>query len=257
MPSRVYARPLVLRPGLVLAPDGLVKLLNGLRYAQRDGGPGGGRAVLRFRRGGSRSSHARSTPARRSRSSSRSRPTSRGVTRVKEIRGEAPKKRYAEQAARAGARHLPVRREPREAAPRALRGAARPPGQGGARHRGPPLLQPPRPRPVPPRWPRSCATSAPTAPSPRAAARSPSSSCKNFFLTPERTLPAQGAGGPARVRARAAGHEAGDPRALPQRDLPRPVGLVQHQRRGRGGPHLLPQGRGQPHPARVGAARRA
>ena len=32
LPSRVYARPLVLRPGLVLAPDGLVKVLNGLRY---------------------------------------------------------------------------------------------------------------------------------------------------------------------------------------------------------------------------------
>ena len=39
LPSRVYARPLVLRPGLVLAPDGLVKVLNGLRYAQRDGAP--------------------------------------------------------------------------------------------------------------------------------------------------------------------------------------------------------------------------
>ena len=39
LPSRVYARPLVLRPGLVLAPDGLVKVLNGLRYGQRDGTP--------------------------------------------------------------------------------------------------------------------------------------------------------------------------------------------------------------------------
>jgi len=39
LPSRVYARPLVLRPGLVLGPDGLVKRLNGLRYAERDGAP--------------------------------------------------------------------------------------------------------------------------------------------------------------------------------------------------------------------------
>src|SRR5512134_373059 len=35
LPSRVFARPLVLRPGLVLAADDLVKLLNGLRYAER------------------------------------------------------------------------------------------------------------------------------------------------------------------------------------------------------------------------------
>src|SRR5512147_3057761 len=39
LPSRVYARPLVLRPGIVLTPDGLVKRLNGLRYAQRDTPP--------------------------------------------------------------------------------------------------------------------------------------------------------------------------------------------------------------------------
>ena len=38
-PSRVYARPLVLRPGLVLAADDLVKQLNGLRYAQRETPP--------------------------------------------------------------------------------------------------------------------------------------------------------------------------------------------------------------------------
>ncbi len=37
LPSRVYARPLVLQPGLVLAPDGLVNVLNGLRYAERGG----------------------------------------------------------------------------------------------------------------------------------------------------------------------------------------------------------------------------
>jgi penicillin-binding protein 1B len=39
LPSRVYARPLVLRPGLVLAPDGLVRTLNGLRYAEVPGEP--------------------------------------------------------------------------------------------------------------------------------------------------------------------------------------------------------------------------
>jgi penicillin-binding protein 1B len=39
IPSRVYARPLTLRPGLVLDADWLVKILNGLRYTQRGTGP--------------------------------------------------------------------------------------------------------------------------------------------------------------------------------------------------------------------------
>jgi penicillin-binding protein 1B len=39
IPSRVYARPLVLRPGLVLDEDGLVQILNGLRYTERETGP--------------------------------------------------------------------------------------------------------------------------------------------------------------------------------------------------------------------------
>jgi penicillin-binding protein 1B len=36
LPARVYARPLVLRPGMVLAPDELVKVLNRLRYSERE-----------------------------------------------------------------------------------------------------------------------------------------------------------------------------------------------------------------------------
>jgi len=39
IPSRVYARPLTLRPGLVLDADWLVRILNGLRYTQRTSGP--------------------------------------------------------------------------------------------------------------------------------------------------------------------------------------------------------------------------
>jgi len=39
IPSRVYARPLTLRPGLVLDADWLVRILNGLRYTQRSSGP--------------------------------------------------------------------------------------------------------------------------------------------------------------------------------------------------------------------------
>jgi penicillin-binding protein 1B len=37
LPSRIYARPLVLRPGVVLEPDDLVRVLNGLRYTEQDG----------------------------------------------------------------------------------------------------------------------------------------------------------------------------------------------------------------------------
>lgn len=36
LPARVYARPLLLRPGMVLTPDELVKVLNRLRYAERE-----------------------------------------------------------------------------------------------------------------------------------------------------------------------------------------------------------------------------
>jgi penicillin-binding protein 1B len=39
VPSRVYARPLTLRPGLPLEPAGLVKALNGLKYEQKAEGP--------------------------------------------------------------------------------------------------------------------------------------------------------------------------------------------------------------------------
>jgi len=36
LPARVYARPLILRPGMELTRDGLVKVLNRLRYAERE-----------------------------------------------------------------------------------------------------------------------------------------------------------------------------------------------------------------------------
>ncbi|MGD8895114.1 MAG: PBP1A family penicillin-binding protein [Acidobacteriota bacterium] len=39
IPSRVYARPLTLRPGLVLDASGLAEILNGLRYTQRETEP--------------------------------------------------------------------------------------------------------------------------------------------------------------------------------------------------------------------------
>jgi len=39
VPSRLYARPMTLRPGLPLTPAALVKTLNGLKYEERSDGP--------------------------------------------------------------------------------------------------------------------------------------------------------------------------------------------------------------------------
>jgi penicillin-binding protein 1B len=97
LPSRVYARPLVLRPGLVLDPDGLVKVLNGLRYAERDGTPtepgqfAVSQAGVRL--------YPRPVDAGANEALLVSFATDKaGVTRVKEIRGDNPKKRYLAQA---------------------------------------------------------------------------------------------------------------------------------------------------------------
>jgi len=97
LPSRVYARPLVLRPGLVLAPDGLVKRLNGLRYAERDGEPTeagqfsvSAAGVVLFPRPVDAGAQE---PILLSFATDK-----QGVTRVKDIRGEGGKKRYAVQA---------------------------------------------------------------------------------------------------------------------------------------------------------------
>ncbi len=97
LPSRVYARPLVLRPGLVLGPDGLVKRLNGLRYAERDGEPTeagqfsvSAAGVVLFPRPVDAGAQE---PILLSFATDK-----QGVTRVKDIRGEGGKKRYAEQA---------------------------------------------------------------------------------------------------------------------------------------------------------------
>jgi penicillin-binding protein 1B len=97
LPSRVYARPLVLRPGLVLGPDDLVKRLNGLRYAERDGEPTeagqfsvSAAGVVLFPRpvdaGALEPILLTFTTDKQ------------GVARVKDVRGEGGKKRYAEQA---------------------------------------------------------------------------------------------------------------------------------------------------------------
>ena len=89
VPSRVYARPLVLRPGLVLDAALLANALNGLRYSER-ADAGRRPASSRAPRAGSSSSRGRSPdgatePVRSSFATDKT-----GVTRVKEIRGRGP-----------------------------------------------------------------------------------------------------------------------------------------------------------------------
>jgi penicillin-binding protein 1B len=97
VPSRVYARPLVLCPGLVLDTAGLLKVLNGLRYAEHDEGalaPGqfaiAPTGVVFFPRpvgSGASEPLAVSFVADKG-----------GITRVRELRGTGSKKPYGEQA---------------------------------------------------------------------------------------------------------------------------------------------------------------
>jgi penicillin-binding protein 1B len=97
LPSRVYARPLVLRSGLVLTSEGLVKLLNGLRYAQRETQP--------VEAGQFSVSPAGVALFPRPVDSGATEPLlvsfaadKQKVTRIKEIRGEGSRKRYPVQA---------------------------------------------------------------------------------------------------------------------------------------------------------------
>jgi penicillin-binding protein 1B len=97
LPSRVYARPLVLRPGLVLSPDGLVKVLNGLRYAQKDAAPGEAGQFAVSASGVSLFPRPVDSGATEALLVSFA-TDKQGTTRIKEIRGEVSKKRWAEQA---------------------------------------------------------------------------------------------------------------------------------------------------------------
>lgn len=96
VPARVYARPLLLRPGLVLDPPELLKVLNGLRYSQREGVP---QAAAQYQ-----SAPAGVVLFPRPVSGGASEPLlvafaadKAGLMRVKELRGIASKKAYAEQ----------------------------------------------------------------------------------------------------------------------------------------------------------------
>jgi penicillin-binding protein 1B len=94
IPSRVYARPLVLHPGLVLDADALANTLNGLRYQERPDAPAeAGQfeptpdGTVLFPR------PVPDGPAEAVQVVFATDKT--GVTRIREIRGKDPKKRYA------------------------------------------------------------------------------------------------------------------------------------------------------------------
>ena len=176
-PARVYARPLVLRPGIVLDDAGLLKVLNGLRYAERTGPASEPGQFARVP--GGISLFPRPVDGVASEALEVSFATDKaGMTRVKEIRGVASKKRHAEQALEPELVTY-LFDEDREKRRRRVeyRGAAGAPRAGGPRDRGSPLLQPPRPRPDPPVA-RSSGTSGRTGRSRTGPARSPSSSAR-------------------------------------------------------------------------------
>ncbi len=178
VPSRVYARPLVLRPGLPLRPARPREDPERPQVRAARRGRPGPRAV-RGRR------ERRHLPSRGPSPDAADEPVIVAFEKdqVKELRGAQTKKKYPHADPRARARHLPLRRVAREAAARPLRGAARAPHQGGARHRGPPLLlATPGSTPSASRGRRS-GTSRPRATS-RAAAPSPSSCARTSSSPP-------------------------------------------------------------------------
>jgi len=96
LPSRVYARPLVLRPGIVLAPDDLVKVLNGLRYAQRASVPAEAGQFSVSSAGVTFFPRAVESGAQEPLLASFATDKQR-VTRLKDLRAAAGRKRYPEQ----------------------------------------------------------------------------------------------------------------------------------------------------------------
>jgi penicillin-binding protein 1B len=94
-PSRVYARPLVVRPGSVLDEDALANRLNGLRYSEREGTVS--EAGQFARTAGGILIFPRPVPDGAAEAVAVSFATDKtGVTRVKEVRGRDPKRRYTQ-----------------------------------------------------------------------------------------------------------------------------------------------------------------
>ena len=94
VPSRVYARPLVVRPGLVLDAEALTNRVNGLRYSERSEAPTEAGQFVRTADG--LVVFPRPVPDGATEAVHVSFATDKtGITRVKEMRGFDPKRRYA------------------------------------------------------------------------------------------------------------------------------------------------------------------
>ncbi len=93
IPSRVYARPLVLRPGIVLDPLALANTLNGLRYQERADPPAEAGQFQRTADG--LALYPRPVPDGPAEAVMVAFATDKaGVTRVKDVRGREPRRRY-------------------------------------------------------------------------------------------------------------------------------------------------------------------
>jgi penicillin-binding protein 1B len=91
VPSRVFARPLALRPGLPLAPRGLVKSLNNLKYEERrEGEPGPGQFVIG-------ENTVTFTPRPRPEAADEPLVVAFDKDRVKDMRGVKTKRKYPQQ----------------------------------------------------------------------------------------------------------------------------------------------------------------
>ena len=229
VPARLYARPLVLRPGL---PLGVARPRQGPERPEVRGEarhPGRARRVR-----GRQTSTVTFTPRGSRRRAASPSSSTFEKDRVKEMRGLRSKRSLRDPDPRAGADHVPLRREPREEAHRAVTRSC--PTTSSRRC-----------------WPsRTAASSAIPASTPSASSAPRVRNIKadtyiqggstitqqlvqELLPHPGADVPPQGPGGAARLRARAARAEEGHPRAVPERGLPRPGRLVQHQRDRRGG----------------------
>ncbi len=94
-PARVYARPLVLRPGIVLDGAGLGKVLNGLRYTEQSGQASEPGQFVRIAGGIALVPRPKDGVAGESIAVAFA-PDKTGITRIKEIRGLGSKQKITE-----------------------------------------------------------------------------------------------------------------------------------------------------------------
>ena len=244
---RIYARPLELRAGQSLTADGLIERLNDLGYAGRPQVTEAGQfavgdnAIELSIRGGKQEG----TLIRVVFGPAGARPGTPATASIRRIRARRRRHLDRPRHARTAAAQRARRRRPREAA----QGAAGADSQAGARrrarHRGPPVLRPSRRRPdrvgggAPDQSARREGVPGRRQHADAAAGQEPAADAREDD-------DAQAQGAVHGRHRRAAAVEGSDPRAVPERGLPRQPRLVRGARPARGGAALLRQGRPEP-----------